>query len=222
MEDEVKYKCMEAKIVEKLDIFFSKYKFQKYKKGELLIRADENPTGVYYLKKGIVKEYAISKKGEELIVNMFKTGAFFPMSYALNNTRNEYFFEASEDLELWKAPKDTVVNFLNDNPDVMIDLLKRVYRGTDGLILRITYLMTGSAYSRLIVEILIYIKRFGMDSSKILEITEKDLAAQAGMTRETISREMKILKDKNLIKIEKNRISIVDIEKLEMEIAGGV
>ncbi len=67
-------------IEEKVLVFFQHYKKQNYKKGELLIRADDQPQGIFYLKSGTVKVYAISKKGDELVVNLFKPKAFFPMS----------------------------------------------------------------------------------------------------------------------------------------------
>lgn len=83
---------MEEALVKKIDAFFTQFKYQKYKKGEILIRADDDPTGIFYLKKGTVKEYAISKKGDEVVVNIFKPASFFPMSWAINNTYNRYYF----------------------------------------------------------------------------------------------------------------------------------
>ena len=79
---------MASKVTETLDIFFSQFKRRDYKKGEILIRADENPTGVLYVTAGNVREYAISSKGEELVVNIFKPGAFFPMTWGINQTEN--------------------------------------------------------------------------------------------------------------------------------------
>ena len=84
------------------------------KKKELLIRADDDPSGIFYLKKGFVREYAITKKGDELVVNMFKPVSFFPMSWAINNTPNMYFFEAVTDLRVWRAPKDKALAFFKN------------------------------------------------------------------------------------------------------------
>lgn len=211
---------MDQVVTKKLENFFTNYKNQLYKKGEILVRADEDPSGVFYLKTGRVKKYAISKKGDELIVNIFKPISFFPMSHALNHLPNNYFYEAMEDLELMKAPASDVIQFLKDNPDVTYDLLNRVYRGTEGLLTRMTYLMAGNAYSRLIVELIIVAKRFGEVKGKELVIitTEKDLATQIGMTRETVNREMKILKDRSLITFEKSKLVIKNVDKLEEEL----
>lgn len=205
---------MDTKIAEKIDKFFTQFKYQEYRKGEILIRADDDPSGIFYLKEGIVKEYAISKKGEELVVNLFKPVAFFPMSWAVNNTPNQYFFESMTELSLWRAPKENVIEFIKANPDVLYNLVSRVYKGVDGVLTRMTYLMSGSAYARLITELIIYAKRFGLAG----RISEKDLAAQSGITRETVSREMKILKDKGFITFSRGTLNIKNFQKLEKEL----
>lgn len=212
---------MEAKIQTKLDSFFLQFKSHQYKKGEILIHADKEPSGVLYLKEGVVKQYAISKKGEELVVNVFKSVAFFPMGWAINDTKNDYYYEALTNLEVYKAPREKLTDFLKNNPDVLYDLLARIYRGLDGLFTRMTYMMSGNAYDRLITEILIQAKRFGKNKEHgdvELHVSEKELAAQAGMTRETVSREMKILKEKGLVTFAKNTLLIYHLERLEEEL----
>lgn len=214
---------MDDRIQDKIDTFFTQFKHQLYKKGEILIRADEDPSGVFYLRKGIVKEYSISKKGDEAVVNVFKSNAFFPMSWAINDTPNRYFYEAVNDLDVWRVPKEEVISFIKSNPDVLYNLMSRVYKGTDGILTRMTYLMSGNAYARLITELLIYAKRFGEEQNTVeINLSESDLAAQSGMTRETVSREIKLLKDKGLIISSKNKFSIKDLQKLEMELSEGI
>lgn len=210
---------MKEEIKRKVDAFFRLYKQQKYRKGEILIRAGESPSGIFYLVEGHVKSYAISSKGDELIVNIFKPPAFFPMSYAVNKSKNDYFYETAEAVICYKAPPDDVLKFVKENSDVMLDLLARIYQGTDGLLSRMTYLMAGRAYARLVTELIIHAKRFGLRKGKNIEIkiTEKDLASQTGLTRETVSREMKVLKDKGLVTFD-SVIVLKDMSKLEDEL----
>jgi CRP-like cAMP-binding protein len=213
-------------IAKKIDKFFTQFKHVTYKKGEIIIRADDNPSGIFYLISGNVRKYAISKKGDELVVNIFKPISFFPMSWAINNEPNEYFYDALTSLEIYRAPKEKVVEFIKNNPDVLYDLISRVYRGTDGMTRRMTYLMNGNAYARLNIELIIHAKRFGKkidNSAKIeVKVSEKELASQSGMTRETVSREMKELKDKGLVNFNKNILTIKSIEELENELVEGV
>lgn len=211
---------MEKTLLNKIDTFFTKFKHQTYKKGEILMRADDNPPGVFYLKEGNVKEYAISKSGDELVINIYKPIAFFPMSWAINETSNAYFFEAMTNVEVWRAPRKEVIEFIKSNPDVLYNLMSRVYKGLNGVLTRMIYLMSGHAYARLIVELLIYAKRFGNGQNMVeIHVSEKDLAAQSGMTRETVSREMKILKKNGFIKMNKTGLVIHNIQKLEEELA---
>ncbi len=210
---------MDTELSHTIETFFSQYKHQRYSKGEILIRSDDDPQGVFFLKSGLVKMYTISPKGDELVLNIFKPTAFFPISWVINKTPNNFYFEAISAVEVWRAPENEVRDFITSNSDVQYDLLCRVYTGMDGLLTRMTYLMSGSAYTRLIAELLIYAKRFSAEKKMILlEVSEKDLAAQSGMTRETVSREMKVLKDKNLIAVQKNKLYITDLQKMEHEL----
>jgi CRP-like cAMP-binding protein len=216
--------AMDTEIVQKIENFFIKFKQSKYKKGEILIRAGDDPSGIFYLISGNVRKYAISEKGDELVVNIFKPSSFFPMSWAINGEQNEYFYDALTPVEIYRAPKEKVIEFIKEDPDVLYDLMSRVYRGTDGLLRRMMYLMAGNAYARLITEIIIQAKRFGRKNNIQIEVTvsEKELASQAGMTRETVSREMKRLKDKGLVTFDKNVLLITSIEKLEKELLEGM
>ena len=82
--------------------------------------------------------------------------------------------------------------------------------------------MSGNAHTRLITELLIAARRFGKKNTKdeyTFILSEKDLATQAGLTRETVSREMKVLKDKGLVTLQKTVLVVKDLQKLEMELS---
>ena len=48
-----------------------------------------------------------------------------------------------------------------------------------------------------------------------LKATQKELGDMIGATRESINKELKILREKELIKIEGNRIQILDLNRLK-------
>lgn len=206
---------MDATVITKLDIFFGKYTQVKGKKGDIFIHAEEEPAGIFYLKKGLVRQYTVTAKGEELTVNIFKPPSFFPMMWAVNNTENLFYFEAMDDVELWRAPKDQVLDFIKHDSEILFDLLSRVYRGVDGVLARITYLMSGNARAKIIFTILNMYYRFGQNEQ---HITHKELAAISGTTRETFSREIKKLEHEGLIVTTKGIYTIPDVPKLETEL----
>lgn len=209
---------MDRAISQKIDQFFLKYPKRSYPKDQIIIFGGENPTKVYYIVDGKVAQYDISYRGDEVITNIFKPPAFFPMSNAINGTDNHLFFKTEIDTVVHMAPQADVVAFLKENPDVMLDLLGRVYRGIDGVLSRVVHLMSGSARSRLIYELIIECRRFGNVEPKggyMLDAHEKDLAARSGLSRETVSREMRRLKEQSIIAITSDGIHVLDLSRLE-------
>jgi CRP-like cAMP-binding protein len=212
---------MDNVIAKKIENFFSRHKVREYDKGQILIFGGDEPAGIFYLTKGRVKQYDLSQRGNEVIVNVFKPPAFFPMSWAINQTANNYFFEADTKVKTYLCPVKEAVDFIKANPDVMYDLLSRVYRGTDGLLGRVSQLMAGSAKSRLLFELILETKRFGQQDQRgnyTISMNENELGRLAGLTRETVSREMHALVKTGLIKIERNQIMINNLQLLEKKL----
>lgn len=202
----------------KIEEFFRAYPVKTFAKRQVIVQASENPLGVFYLEEGRVSQYDISPAGTEVVVNVFKPPAFFPMSWAINQTPNQYFFEASTKVVARMAPAEEAVAFLKSNPDVMFDLLTRVYRGVDGLLRRSAHLMGGDAKNRLIFELLNVAYRFGQeraDGSVTVPLKEGDLARHAGLARETVNRLIRNLKAAGLVEITTNGFVLHDMRQLE-------
>lgn len=208
---------MDKMLDNKLNNFFQIYNLKKYKKGQSVIWAGEEPPGIIFLETGNVGQYDIAESGQKIMLNIFKPGSFFPMSWAINKNENLYFFEALTDLECRIAPVAEVVELLKTNSDITIDLLSRVYRGTDGLLKRIAELMVGTARTRLTLELLISANRFGKindDGSVRINTKTTELAQRTGLARETISRELKKLEQEKIISHIKSQIIIKDLALL--------
>ncbi len=205
-------------VADKVVIFFSAYPRQSFAKGEILLHAEEAVPSVFYIVDGLVSQYDIAPNGSEVVVNVFKSGAFFPMSSAINETENHYFFEANQPTVVYAAPAAEAVRFVKDNPDVLFDLLGRVYRGVDGLLRRMAHLMGGGAKSRLTFELLNAAQRFGErqpGGGVLVELTETELARRSGLARETVNRTIQDLKVAQLIVMDRRGIVIPDVAKLE-------
>jgi len=125
---------------------------------------------------------------------------------------------------LRQAPAKDTVKFLKTNPDVTFDLLSRVYSGTDGLLRRMAHLMGGSAYSRVLFEILIECQRFGKEQSKgyLIAIHENELARRAGLSRETVSRELHKIQNLHLVEVNHRGLVIKDVKGVEKELGSGL
>lgn len=216
---------MDETVKQKIEKFFASYPLKHFEKDQILIYAGDNPSGVFHIVDGQVRQYDINDQGEEIVVNVFKSPAFFPMNWAINDTPNKYFFEASMPVEARVAPAADVVSFLHSNPDVTYDLLSRLYSGTDGVQRRMAHLMGGSARSRVVFELVIECKRFGehqKDGSYLLVVHEDELARRAGLSRETVNRELGKLKATGLIGVSHKDMIVNNLDKLEEELGEGL
>lgn len=208
---------MQEDVNEKINSFFTQYPSRTHKKGQIILYPGDIASHIFHLVDGRVKQYDISYRGDEVVLNIFKPPAFFPMSQAINKTANNYFFECDSEVQLHRAPADAVLEFVRSNPNVAYDLLSRVYRGTDGLLGRMAHLMASTAKSRVMYELIIECRRFGDTGGTDLAITasESDLGARAGLTRETVSRELQKLKAEGLITVSQKRLTVPDLIALE-------
>ncbi len=209
---------MDTQVQEKVEQFFTGYPQRIYPKGQILIFMDEPPDHAFYIKSGVVKVFDISYRGEEVIVNLYKNPAFFPMSWVLNRTKNKFYYVTEQPCELYVVPVDDAYTFLKENPDVVFDLLRRLYIGVDGLLDRMVMLMAGSARSRLACEMVIDCKRFATKITEkhyILSTNEVGFAARTGLSRETISRELNKLKRKKYISTSPRLIEVLNFPEIE-------
>ena len=139
------------------------------------------------------------------------------MSHAFAGVTNRYIFDADTDIKFRMAPIKDVLEFLLSKPEVMLNLLERVYTGVNGVLGRMTHLMSSNARNRLIFEMLLEAKRFGTvlsDGKVDIQINEKDIGARSGLSRETVSREINKLKSSGAITIVDKRIKITNIDQL--------
>ena len=211
---------MDKAVKAKIEKFFEAYPARKWPAKHIIIHAGDEPQGIYYIEKGGVRQYTIDQRGEEIVVNSFHNPAFIPMFWAFNDEPCKYFFETSDDTTLRCAPKEDIVVFLKKNPDVVFDLLGRLYAGLDGVLMRMVHLMSGTAYTRILHELIIQVKRLHpKDSSEVLlPLKEYQLGSYCGLTKETVSREFKKLKQKKLVSVDSAGITVKDVKKLQEEL----
>lgn len=212
---------MDNRASEKLINFFSRFKKLSFKKGETIMRPDDEPYGVFFLLEGYTKLLSISKNAQELTLIIFKTEDIFPMPWAINNIENTYYLEAMTAVKLYRAPRDEFIKFIKENSDVMFEISSRILTRLQGVLKRMEYAIFGNAKSKVASIILICAERFGIQKNKeiIIQIplTHQDIAELIGMARETVSIEMKELQKMGLISYQRKYLVVKNESKLKEE-----
>src|SRR6266550_6055889 len=77
-----------------------------YKKGEYIIRPGEAPSAVFYIEKGLVKAFNISKYGEENLLIIRKDHEVFPLIWALTGQEREIIYQAMDACAVWRISQE--------------------------------------------------------------------------------------------------------------------
>lgn len=206
----------------KLHKFFTKGKLLRYKKGETILRSGDLPQGVLFLKSGYARLESISREGKELTLVIYMPGEFFPVVWTFFGERASiYDLEALTNCEIVRVPREELMDLLRINPDVFFDITKHILTRFQLALRRMTYLTFGNSASKLASILLICGREFGVKKSEGIEIqiplTHKDISNLVGVTRETVSIELKKFDRRGLIGYNNKRIVLKDLNALEQE-----
>lgn len=205
-----------------IDSFFTKYPILKYDKNQMIIHADDIPSGIFYIKSGFVKMSAILENGREITINIFKTGAYFPMIWAITNIPNTYYYKTVTTVELQRVPRDVLLEFMQKNPGMLFNLIERILRGVQGLLINIEHELSGDSYHRVIAALVLSAKRFGVkekENAVIIDfpLTHQEIADITGITRETVSLSIEKLEKAKIVSYKKHTLVINNIMALDKE-----
>jgi CRP/FNR family transcriptional regulator len=198
--------------------FFDNATRLKYGKGQIIIRPEDEPSGVFYIQSGYVKTYSINKYGSENLHLIRKSGEIFPLIWAFTDEIREVYYEAVVDSDLLRVSRSEFLKFVDDNPKVMryvLDQAIEMYRIHSE---RLYNLQFQTAQERVIYALITLADRFGEDHSAGIKIMvplkHSDIAASLKMTRETATRILSKLEKRGLIGYEKPYLVIRDLEAL--------
>lgn len=204
----------------------SKLPARKFKKGQLLIFQGEVPRFGYILKKGIIKEYDISKQGNEQttwLVNVFEV---FPFPWLIGASEAaSYYYETASDSELYVIEKSFYQDLIKGNNGFLLEELERQAKKEISQTRRLAAILNTKAEYKLINTFHYLIENYGrMVKDNIIEVdiplTHQELANLTGLTRETVSKELGSMKKKGLIAQYKNRSKyIVDLRLLNKQLS---
>lgn len=204
----------------KLYDFFSQFKTLEYSKGQTILRVGDMAQGVYFLKSGYAKLNSVSQDGKELTMVIYSAGDFFPVVWTFFGTRPSiYSYEAITDTKILRAPREKFIEFINTDKEISLEVTKGIIMRFQTALRRMRYLTFGNASSKLASILLICGKDFGIEKNNEVEIqlplTHKDIANLVGVTRETVSLELKKFDRKGIIIYNKKIIIIKDKKSLE-------
>lgn len=204
---------------QKLVEFFKNFPARRYPDKHDLILAGDTPKGVYYIESGSVRQYDINiKNGAEVTTHVFTAGSFFPLTWALAGITNTYFYATIGEVSVHLVPKSQLTFFLLKNPDLLLELSKRLLRSLESASNRLKLLTIGDARQRICNELVFLSRHFAVTSNNRVVMTQRfthqNIADLTGASRETVSHVLEDLSKDGVISDTKQQITILDSKRL--------
>src|SRR4051812_36909283 len=146
---------------ELVEVFRRAGKELTYKKGDYIIRPGESPPGIFYIYKGLVKAYDITKYGEENLLIIRKSHEIFPLIWAITGQERHVIYEALSPVTLWRVDRTQYLKYIEEHTEVLaplLDMAVEMYRIHSERIINLEY---RSVRERLVSFLLTMHGRFG-------------------------------------------------------------
>lgn len=188
------------------------------KKGQVLFRKGDEGISLYIIIRGRIKVSYPSKPGDEITLAIFSDGDFFGEMALLDGMPRSADATALEETQLYILQRNDFLQFIVHNPEAVKSVLHALsmrIRKTDELLGESCFMNVSMRLARRLVEMAE--KQKDHDPSRVsreLKLTQKDLAGLLGVSRESINRELKILREKNIVKTSRSIITIIDMNIL--------
>jgi CRP/FNR family transcriptional regulator len=188
---------------------------KEYRQGETIIKEGTNIQDFTYLKSGLVKLFRTDSSGKEQIISIAKPMDYVSLLSVFSNKKYNYSVTALEDSVTCNLKLEDVTHIVNENGTLALNLLSKMSRVTDKLILdsleiRMKHLRGRVAY------LLIYFSQEIYSSLEFdLPLTRKEMAEYVGMTTENVIRTLSEFRKDGILKIYGKTIHIVNMESLK-------
>lgn len=174
------------------------------KKGETVFYQSDSSTDLYIVLDGAVRASLLNQEGQELVLATFDKGDFFGEMSLLDGKPRSATMIAVEDSALGMLKRERFLSAVKNDPMIAIDLLSALVqrlRMADGMIESLAFLDVSQRLMKLLLQIA---KAEGeKDKSgffRIKKLTHKELAARTGASREAISKVIKVLTFRDVVR----------------------
>ncbi len=193
-------------------------------RGEHLFFEDDPSEGFFALESGFIKIYKIAPDGREQVPYFIGPGQTFAIASLFGDGLYMANAEAVEPSKLWLIAKAPFLDLVRAEPELAVKLLAYFAQWMKRLLALVETLSLKNVEARLAEYILSRDQVEGRPTDDgivlSLDVEKKMIAAHLGTISETLSRSLKKLKDRGLIREDGPLIIITDLEGLRKIAAG--
>ena len=187
-----------------LNIISDKMISRAYEKGQMILLEESQGETFFIILSGAVKVTRLSDDGREVILAILGESDFFGEMSLLDGEGRSANIVANEDAEVLTLSRRDFLDCLETYPKIAIALLEELairLRKSDQ---HIESLSLSDSEHRIAITLIRFAQELGTIKQGDVKISnlpfQQDIANMAGTSRETVSRTLKLLEEKDLIK----------------------
>jgi CRP/FNR family cyclic AMP-dependent transcriptional regulator len=192
------------------------------RKGDFLFHRGDEGTALYIIFKGLIKIAVSSNRGDEVTLAMLADDDFFGEMALLDDLPRSADAVALEDTQLYVLNRADFLSFLIQNEHAVraiIQVLSLRLRRTDDMVAEVCFLNVSARLAKRLVALVESRHQADKgDRQYDVHLTQRELASLIGVSRETINKELKILRQKGIVATARNTITVCDLDRLKNRI----
>jgi CRP-like cAMP-binding protein len=188
-------------------------------KGDYLFREGDRAEGFYIVQKGAINVHRVSAAGKEQVIHLFRPIESFAEATLATEGGYPADARATEPTTVLLVPKTEFIELLRKRPELALRMLGSMSQHLRVLVGLLDDLTLKDMETRLANWLLKRCPRPLADAPAIVQLdrTKRVLAAEMGATSETLSRTLAKFRDKKLLRVKGNTITVAkprDLQKL--------
>ncbi len=197
-------------------------RYQTIRKGQILFRKGDEGTALFLILRGRIGIVLKVRPDDEITLAVLADGDFFGEMALLDGMPRSAEAKALEDTELYILNRTDFLRFLMHNERAMQAILYNLsmrLRKTDDLLGETAFLNISSRLAKRLVELAESrgIREEGSTHVE-LNLTQKELASLVGVSRESINKELKRWRARDLVATSRNRLIITDLDAIRKRV----
>jgi len=192
---------------------------RRLKKGETLFWEGDAATGFYVLLTGSIRIYKASPEGKEFTIHQIRPGQMFAEAAIFSVGGLPANAVALTDSQVAFFPKDRFIRLITDHPQISLKMITGLAAFVREFNRMVEALSLKDVPARLARFLLDERARLQHDTFQ-LDTTKTELANKLGTTSETLSRNLRKMRELQIIAVDGNLITILDLPRLESTASG--
>jgi len=191
---------------------------KRMRKREIVFAEGDLPNYLFFIVTGKVKLFKMNDYGKEYIVDIRGEGEFFGYNAILGDNPYKNSCMTLENTELSLIPKSDFLELLVSNTQISLKFIKFVSNSLSEAENKLLHLAYNSARKRVAEALLFVHHKFSSDGDQdsSFNLLRENLSAIAGISPESVSRNLTNFRDEGLIETNNGSIKILSLKKLEL------